>query len=162
MTRNVIPSPVEEDGIVYVMSGFRGNALQAIRLQGASGDITGTDAILWQMDRDTPYTASPLLYDGTLYFLKVNSHILSAVDAKSGKRHYQKRLDALSDVFSSPVGAAGRVYITGRRGKTVVLSAGPDFKVLATNSLDDDFDASMVAVDGEIYLRGKNLYRISE
>ena len=114
------------------------------------------------MDRDTPYTASPLLYDGTLYFLKVNSHILSVVDAASGKRHYQERLRALNDVFSSPVGAAGRVYVTGRQGTTVVLKADSELEVLATNSLDDAFDASMVVVDREIYLRGRNLYRISE
>ncbi len=162
MTRNVIPTPVEADGIVYVMSGFRGNALQAIRLEDARGDITGSDAILWEMDRDTPYTASPLLYDGTLYFMKRNSHVLSVVDAASGERHYQERLGSLNDVFSSPVGAAGRVYVTGRQGTTVVLEGGSVYKVLATNSLDDEFDASMVVVDREIYLRGKNLYRISE
>ena len=162
MTRNVIPSPVEAGGIVYVMSGFRGNALQAIRLEGARGDITGTDAILWEMDRDTPYTASPLLYEDMLYFVKVNTHILSVVDARSGERHYQERLESLRDVFSSPVGAAGRVYVTGRQGTTVVLDAGPELQILATNSLDDDFDASMVVVDREIYLRGRNLYRISE
>ena len=44
----------------------------------------------------------------------------------------------------------------------MVLEAGQEFKVLATNALDDAFDASMVVVDDEIYLRGKNLYRISE
>ncbi len=162
MTRNVIPAPVEANGIVYVMSGFRGNALQAIRLFEARGDITGSEAILWEMDRDTPYTASPLLYQSTLYFLKVNSNILTVVDARSGEQHYRQRLEALADVFSSPVAADGRVYVTGRQGTTVVLASGLEPKVLATNSLNDYFDASMVVVDGEIYLRGRNLYRISE
>lgn len=162
MTRNVIPSPVEANGVAYVMSGFRGSALRAIRLDAAHGDISGSDAVLWKMDRDTPYTPSPLLYQGVLYFMKVNSNILSVVDAASGERYYQQRLEALNDVFSSPVGAAGRVYITGRRGTTVVLASGPESRVLAANSLDDAFDASMVVVDHEIYLRGRNLYRISE
>ena len=162
MTRNVIPVPVEAHGVVYVMSGFRGNALQAIQLEAARGDITGSDAILWQMDRDTPYTPSPLLYRGTLYFMKVNSNILSVVDARSGEVHYQERLAALGDVFSSPIGAADRVYVTGRDGATVVLAGGPELDILATNSLDDVFDASMLVVDREIYLRGRNLYRISE
>jgi outer membrane protein assembly factor BamB len=31
MTRNVIPTPVAGDGILYAMSGFRGSALQAIK-----------------------------------------------------------------------------------------------------------------------------------
>ncbi|MCB1033879.1 MAG: PQQ-like beta-propeller repeat protein, partial [Acidobacteria bacterium] len=62
MTVNTIPSPVEKDGTVYVMSGFRGNALQAIRLEGARGDLAGTPHITWSFDRDTPYVPSPLLY----------------------------------------------------------------------------------------------------
>lgn len=53
MTRNVIPNPVYGDGILYVMSGFRGNALLAIDLARAKGDITGTDVILWTYNQDT-------------------------------------------------------------------------------------------------------------
>ena len=67
---NPIPSPVAADGMVFVTSGFRGNNLKAIRLADARGDITGSSAIAWTLDRDTPYVPSPLLYDGILYFLK--------------------------------------------------------------------------------------------
>ena len=55
LTMNAIPSPVAEDGIAYLMSGFRGNDLKAIRVAGASGNIDDTDAILWTLNRDTPY-----------------------------------------------------------------------------------------------------------
>ena len=73
-----------------------------------------------------------------------------------------QRLDAVPNVFASPVGAAGRVYIPGREGETLVIKHGPKFEVLATNSLDDGFDASPALVDGEIYLRGyKSLYCIA-
>ena len=66
-------------------------------------------------------------------------------------------------VYSSPVGAGGRVYVTGREGTTVILERGPEFKVLSTNQLEDGFDASPAVVDKEIYLRGRRyLYRISE
>ena len=62
---------------------------------------------------------SPLLYDDILYFLKTNNGLLSAFDAASGKPHYQlQRLDKAPNVFSSPVGANGRVYIAGREGTT--------------------------------------------
>ena len=70
------------DGIVYVTSGYRGNNLQAIRLADARGDIAGTGAIVWQLDRDTPYVPSPLLYDDTLYVLKSNDGILSAFEIR--------------------------------------------------------------------------------
>ncbi len=163
-TMNPIPSPVHADGLVYVMSGFRGNNLQAIRLADARGDIASTDAIVWQLDRDTPYVPSPLLYDDVLYFLKSNDGILSALDPATGEPHYAlQRLRETPNVFSSPVGAAGRVYITGRDGATLVIRQGPRYEVLAVNELDDGFDASPALVDNELYLRGhRYLYKIAE
>jgi outer membrane protein assembly factor BamB len=154
-TMNAIPSPVAANGVVYVMSGFRGNNLKAIRLSGARGDLTGTPAIVWEINRDTPYVPSPLLYDDILYFLKTNNGLLSAFHAPTGKPHYQlQRLDKVPNVFSSPVGAAGRVYIAGREGTTLVFKHGPTFEVLAENVLDDGFDASPALVEGEMFLRG--------
>ena len=156
VTMNPIPSPVFGDGLVFVMSGFRGNKLHAIRVADAS--------IAWSLDRDTPYVPSPLLYDGVLYFLKTNSGILSALDAKTGAPHYQlQRLDGVPNVFASPVGARGRVYLPGREGVTLVIKHGPTYEVLAKNKLDDGFDASPALVDGEILMRGQQfLYNIAE
>ena len=164
VTMNPIPSPVAADGMVFVTSGFRGNNLKAIRLVDAQGDLTGSKAIVWTLDRDTPYVPSPLLYNGILYILKTNSGILSAFDAKSGTAHYQvQRLQGMDEVFSSPVGAAGRVYITDRHGTTLVLRNAPKYEILARNTLDDGFDASPALVDNEIYMRGyKHLYAIGE
>jgi len=162
-TMNPIPSPVYEKGVVFLMSGFRGNNLKAIRLADAKGDLTGSKAIVWEINRDTPYVPSPLLYDGILYFLKTNSGILSAFDAQTGKPHYQvQRMAELGEVFSSPVGAQGRVYVTGRDGVTLVLRNSPKYEVLAKNTLDDGFDASPALVENMMYMRGyKFLYAIS-
>jgi outer membrane protein assembly factor BamB len=163
VTESPIPSPVAGEGMVVVASGGRsGNKLQTIRLAGARGDISGTGAIAWTRDRDTPHVPSPLLYDGILYLLKGNLGILSAFDVRSGSPYYElQRLDQITEAFSSPVGAAGRVYVTSRDGTTLVLRHGPTFEVLARNTLDDGFDASPALVDREIYLRGtKYLYRI--
>ena len=164
-TMNVIPSPVFGNGMVFIMSGFRGNNLKAIKLADAKGDISATGAIAWQLDRDTPYVPSPLLYDNILYFLKTNNGLLSAFDAASGKPHYQVQriAKAPGEVFSSPVGADGRIYITSRDGVTTVLKHGPAYEVIAENTLDDGFDASMALVDNEIFLRGyKYLYAIRQ
>jgi outer membrane protein assembly factor BamB len=164
MTQNVIPSPVFGDGLVFLASGFRGNALQAIRLAAAKGDVSGTDAIAWTYDRDAPYVPTPLLYKGLLYFLKTNSNILSCLDAQTGKVHYSKqRLDGINGVYASPTAVGDRVYILGRDGTAVVLRPGPEFEVLAVNELDDGFDASPALAGSEIFLRGrKHLYCISE
>ncbi|HIE92235.1 MAG TPA: hypothetical protein EYQ83_04975, partial [Acidobacteria bacterium] len=163
-TMNAIPSPVHADGIVYVMSGYRGSNLQAIRLSDARGDIAGTDAILWQLDRDTPYVPSPLLYGNALYVIKSNDGILSVFDPVTGTPHYQlQRLAGVPNIFASPVGAAGRVYIAGRDGTTLVIAHGPRYEVVASNTLDDGFDASPAIVGDELYLRGAQfLYKIAE
>jgi outer membrane protein assembly factor BamB len=123
-----------------------------------------TSAIVWTLDRDTPYVPSPVLVDGILYFLKSNSGILSAVDAKTGTPHYQnQRLDDVPNMFASPVSAQGRIYFPGREGTTLVIKSGPTFEALAKNVLDDGFDASPALVDNEIYLRGyKYLYAIAQ
>ena len=163
LTMNPIPSPVAVDGLVILTSGFRGNDLQAIRLADARDNVTGSPAVAWTLDRDTPYVPSPLVYDGILYLLKSNSGILSAFDAATGKPHYQvQRLEATPNVFASPVAAAGRIYIPGQGGTTVVLKTGPSFEVLAANTLDDGFNASPALVGDTIYLRGhKYLYAIA-
>jgi outer membrane protein assembly factor BamB len=163
LTMNPIPSPVHDDGLVFLMSGFQGNDLRAVRVGEAKGNIDGTSAVAWSFDRDTPYVPSPIISDGILYFLKTNSGILSAFDAKTGKPHYQnQRLDGLPNVFASPVAAKGRLYFTGREGATMVVRSGPTFEVLAKNQLDDGFDASPALVGREIILRGnKFLYNIA-
>jgi outer membrane protein assembly factor BamB len=163
LTMNPIPSPVHTNGLVILTSGFRGNDLQAIKLAEAKNNVTGTPAVVWTLDRDTPYVPSPLLYDNILYLLKSNNGILSAFDATTGKPHYQvQRVEAVPNVFASPVAAAGRIYIAGQQGATAVVKAGPTFEVLATNKLDDGFNASPALVDDAIYLRGsKYLYCIA-
>jgi outer membrane protein assembly factor BamB len=163
MTANAIPTPVYADGLVFLTSGFRGNALMAVKLAEARGDITNSPAVVWRYDRDTPYVPSPLLYGEELYFLKSNNGILSAFEAKTGKKLYgEQRLEGVPNVYASPVGAGGRIYVAGRDGGVAVVQQGPEFKLLALNRLDDGFDASPVPVDDELYLRGrKYLYRIS-
>ncbi len=164
MTRNVIPSPVAANDMVYVMSGFRGNALQAIHLSKAKDNIAGSKALVWTLDRDTPYTPSPLLYDDMLYFLKRNDGILACFNANTGDEHFSRqRLEGIEGVYASPVGAGGRIYIASRNGSTQVIKHDTQYEVLAINTLDDGFSASPAVVDKELYLRGeKNLYCIAE
>lgn len=163
LTRNVIPNPVFANGILYIMSGFRGSALMAIEISKAKGDITGSDAILWTYNQDTPYTPQPLLMNNKLYFLRVNNGFLSCIDARTGEPIYSKQnLKDISTLYSSPTGVNGRLYIAA--GKTVmVIKGGDEFEVLASNKLDDDFHASPVITGNLLILRGfENLYCFSE
>jgi outer membrane protein assembly factor BamB len=164
MTANVIPCPVASDGMVYCMSGFRGNALRAIDLSKAKGDITNsTEAIKWQFNQDTPYTPSPVLANGKLYFLKENRGSLTCLDAADGKVNYAlQKLEGTGSIYSSPTGAGDKIYIAGEKGLTYVIKQGAQFEVMAKNQLEDGFHASPVIVGNDLYLRGfKNLYCIS-
>jgi len=164
LTRNPIPSPVHEDGLVILTSGFGGNDLRAVRVAQARGVIDGTPAVAWSLDRDTPYVPSPVIANGVLYLLKSNSGVLSTFDVKTGTPHYRnQRLSGVPNVFSSPVATPDRVYFTGREGTTIVLRTGPDYEVLATNTLDDEFDASPALAGSDMYLRGHTyLYALAE
>ncbi len=164
LSANIVASPVAGNGMVYAASSYDKQAMVAIRLDGARGDITGTDQVMWTRTRGTPYVPSPLLYGDALYFLHHYRGILSRVNAKTGEeRHGPFRLGGIRNVYASPVGAAGRVYITDRDGTTLVISHGDIPRVLALNRLQDSFSASAAVVGRELFLRGqRNLYCIVE
>ena len=61
MTMNTIPSAVHRNGMVYLMSGFRGNMLQAVALAEAEGELEGSKAVRFTHERHTPYVPSPVL-----------------------------------------------------------------------------------------------------
>lgn len=164
LTQNVIPTPVYDDGIVYLMSGFRGASLKAIRLSEAKGDISESAALLWKFEKDTPYVPSPLLYEGALYFFENNRAVMTSLSAMDGAVRYgPHRLEGLRMIYASPVAASGRVYVVDRDGKMLVMDKGAEPKILASNALEDSFDASPAIAGKELFLRGhKSVYCIAE
>ncbi len=164
LSRNVVASPVAANGLVVVGGSYDWQKMMAIRLEGARGDLTGTGAIAWNRDRHAPYVPSPLLAGGRLYFLKHSHAFLMALDVATGEELYGPlRIRGLHNVFASPVGAAGRVYVVSREGTTAVVAGGDEPELLAVNRLDDAFSASPAVVGKELYLRGQeHLYCIAE
>ena len=164
LSRNVVASPVAANGMVYAGSSYNTKAMLAIRLKGASGDITGTQQVAWTRSRETPYVPSLLLYKDSLYFLShYQGNVLSRLHAPSGETRHRLRLFGVRDVYASPVAAADRVYITDRYGSTAVISHDDNPKLLAINRLDDSFSASAALIGNELFLRGeRSLYCIAE
>jgi outer membrane protein assembly factor BamB len=157
---NVVASPVAADGYVYVANSYDTRALLAIRLDKAKGDVTGTEAVAWRRERDTPYVPSPVLDGGSLCFLKHYQGVLTCVDARTGETRFgPRRLPGIRNVYASLAAAAGRIYVVDRSGTAVVLGRGEELEVLARNTLDDSFSASPAIVGNELFLRGeKHLY----
>ncbi len=152
LTNNCTPCPIVVDDTVYVMSGYEGHSLLAIPITG-KGDVT--DQIKWKTTRGTPYVPSPILYDDQLYFTQSNQGILTSLKIADGSEVIERtRVPNLGDVYASPVGANGRIYLLGRKGTTVVIEHGSEFKVLATNQLNDNFHASPALAGNQIFVRG--------
>lgn len=163
LSSNIVASPVAAGGVVYAGSSYDTRAMLAIKLDGAKGDITGTNQVLWSRRRGTPYVPSPLLYGDTIYNLQHYQGVMVLINVKTGNDQSEPfRMAQIRDVYASPVGAAGRIYVTSRDGVTQVMSHEATPKMLATNRLDDSISASAALVGRELFLRGeKSLYCIA-
>ena len=150
--------------MLFAGSSYEKKAFLAIKLDRAKGDISGSDRIAWTRNRGTPYVPSPLLYGDSLYYLTHYQGILTRVEAATGvDKPGAMRLGSMGNIYASPVAGGGRVYVTDLDGKTIVISHQDPPKVLAVNTLDDEFAASAAIVGRELFLRGKKyLYCIAE
>ncbi|HYT69210.1 MAG TPA: PQQ-binding-like beta-propeller repeat protein [Vicinamibacterales bacterium] len=94
-------------------------------------------AACFSIPNGSPYTSTPLVYDGLVYICTDNG-ILSAYDAKTGERIYRSRVSPNAAGFSaSPVAAAGRIYLASEDGDVFVVKAGRQFELLATNPMGE-------------------------
>ena len=119
LTGNVGPSPVAQDGIVYLMGGYPRQQSVAVRA-GGKGDVTQT-RILWN-SRDSSYIPSPVLHDGNLYWVS-DQGIANCVDAKTGKNLWTKQLG--SGIGQSAISYAvnGKQYIAVVVGRSASMPA---------------------------------------
>ncbi len=154
----IIASPVASDGMVYAPT--RQKPLLALR-GGGSGDVT-TSHLVWKWDQrygtDVPTPAC----DGRRFYMVDDRGNATCLDAKTGAILWGPERVTNDIVSASPLVADGKLYITTELGDTLVLSAGPEFKLLSTNLLDDEYTLSSLAVSGDrLYLRSStHLYCI--
>jgi outer membrane protein assembly factor BamB len=163
MTVNPIPSVLRYGDAVIAVSGYRGGEAVSIPLS-SDGDVGAEGRVNWRHQAGTPYVPSPILVGDQLYFTGANANVLTVLDAATGKPvRAAERLPGVRQFYASPIFAGGRLYFTDRDGVTVVLKPGARLEVVATNKLDDPVDASPVAVDNQLFLRGdKFLYCIEQ
>jgi outer membrane protein assembly factor BamB len=144
-------SPVYANGLVYFDSG-RGGPGTAVAPTGA-GDVSSTH-VKWSLDPMPKDMASPIIVDGRLYRL-ARLGVLKCYQLASGRLLYSGRLDGLSSTWASPIAdPAGRIYFANA-GKSYVIQAGPQFKILAANDLHDGSHPSPAVAGGRMYLAGK-------
>ena len=82
MSQNPTSSPVADGNVVFIGNTFKGNVLQAIRFEAATGDLTQKSNLLWTNNQGASYVPTPVIADGKIYFLRNSTGVLSCVDAK--------------------------------------------------------------------------------
>jgi outer membrane protein assembly factor BamB len=171
MSAVTVPTPFAAEGLLYIASGNNNSPLRpvyAIR-PGASGDITlradarSNDFIVWSRPRAAPYVTSPLVYEGLLYVLLDNG-FLAAYDALRGEEVYgKKRISTGMATFTaSPWAYDGNIFCLAESGETYVVQAGPAFRLLYVNDLDEAAFATPASAGDSIIIRTlTRLYRIA-
>src|SRR5947209_15148236 len=172
MSSIAIPTPFAKHGLLYVTSGYVGDQVRpvwAIR-PGASGDIslkgdeTGNQSVAWYQKQAGPYNPSPLVY-GDYYYTLLDRGFFTAHDARTGKEIYGKqRIDPAAAAFTaSPWAYNGKIFALSEDGDTFIIQAGPEFKVLGKNTLDELSMATPAIYRSSLILRtASKLYRIQK
>jgi outer membrane protein assembly factor BamB len=167
-----IPAPFSRFGLLYISSGYVGDALRpayAIR-PGASGDIslkpgeTSNQFIVWSSPTGAPYNPTPVIY-GDVYYTLFDRGFFTGHDARTGKEIYgRQRITAEASGFtSSPWAYNGKIFAMSEEGDAYVIQAGPEFKVLGKNSLNEMTLATPAVSRGSLIVRtASKLYRITK
>ncbi len=139
----IVASPVAVDGMIYAPT--RNRPLLAL---SAGGTAAGPPVVTWKWDeRGGPDVPTPVC-DGRLFYMVDDSGMATCLDAKTGEVHWGPRRTVSGTVSSSPILADGKIYITNEEAITVVLKAGREFEVLASNELDGTYTLSSPVTDG--------------
>lgn len=158
-----VPTPVFANGLIYIHGSHgRYQPIFAIRPE-ARGDITlGTDPdslsnqyIVWSIKRGGAYMPTNLVYGDYLYNLRMNGN-LSCYNALTGELVYRNRIPESSGITASGVASRGNLYYATEQGDVFVVAAGPDFRILSRNRLEDLIMASPAISEDMIFLRTRH------
>ena len=177
-----IPQPFSAHGLLYVTSGYVGDAVRpvfAIR-PGADGDITlqedqqSNEHIVWYNDTAGPYNPTPLVY-GDYYFTLLDRGFFTVHDAKTGEELYfteqqmrdqevRRRVARGSGGFTaSPWAYNDKIFVLSEDGDTYAIDTADHFRVVATNSLDEVAMSSPAIANGSLFIRTRShLWRLTD
>ncbi|HEY2573963.1 MAG TPA: PQQ-binding-like beta-propeller repeat protein [Verrucomicrobiaceae bacterium] len=170
MSKLTIGTPFAAHDLLYVGSGYFQDGVRGLFAikPGASGDITpdfssgAGEAFAWFNMKAAPYNPTPLVYGDHLYVL-YDHGMLSCYDARTGRPFYEKqRLDTPGGFTASPWAHDGKIFCLSERAETVVVPAGPEFKVIARHALEPEPCLATPALVGDSVLirTASKLYRI--
>lgn len=157
-----VPTPVIAHDLIFITNAHGPKSPIYALHPSASGDVTlasgqtSSASVVWSESRGGNYMQTPLVVGDYLYCCLDNG-VVTCIEAKTGKRIYRQRLGAGNTGFtSSGVAADGKLYFTSEEGDVHVVKAGPEFQVLATNSLGETCMATPAISEGTLFFRTRS------
>jgi outer membrane protein assembly factor BamB len=159
---NAIPSPLTDGELVFVGAGYPKKITMALKLGGA-GQLKEGEGVAWTYGKGTAYVPSAILFNGIFYLMN-DKGLMTALDAKTGKVHYEGgRVPVPATFMASPVAFGDYILLTSEDGDTYVIKAGPKHEVVRTNSLGEPVYTSPAIADDKLFIRAdKHLYAIGK
>lgn len=156
----VLASPVISGEVGVAFTGWVNGPTIGFKL-GGSGDVTASNR-LW-LEKQSQRIGSAVVVGGRLFIVNAGPGTAQCIECQTGKVLWTGRLDGGAS-WGSVVMAAGRLYVTSRRGVTTVFRPDPEkLDILAMNDLGEPSNATPAISDGQIFLRtDKHLYCIAE
>jgi outer membrane protein assembly factor BamB len=138
-----IPTPITGDKLIYFNSAHgKFSPVMAIKtnvtgtVQFPEKDTTNAGYLQWIKMRGGSYMGTMLLYNGLLYNAAWNGKLI-CYDAQTGKEIYNEKVGKGNSYTASPVAADGIIYITDNDGMVYSVQAGPEYKLLGQNPLNE-------------------------
>lgn len=146
--------PIFVDDVLYMGTGFARPSVYAIRVDGATGDLTDTH-VKWMYHKSMPKTPSPNFVNGNVITLE-DAGRLQSLDAETGEKRW---MEPLMGMFSASPVQVGEdlLYIVSEEGLCYVIRVGDDgCEIISQIEMEEETLATPAIVDNFIYLRTRH------
>ena len=152
---NPVACPVADSQRLYLSGPTHTLAVALDRLGGAGSPV------VWQTEHlDGPECATPVLHR-RLLFMVSDTGTVCCLQAATGRRLWEHSF--ARQHYASPLAVGDRILFPDTAGKTRVLAAAPQYRLLATNDLGEPISASPAPAGGRLFVRtGRALWCLEQ
>ncbi len=156
-----IPTPIVSGDLIYFNSAHgKESPIYAIQTN-AQGDITLKEGetfnnyVRWSIPRGGSYLQTMLVYGDYLYNCGWNG-MVTCYNATTGAEIWSHRAGSGNSYTASPVASDGKIYVIDDKGIVNVLTAGPEYILLAENPLGEESMVAPALTEDIIFFRTLN------
>jgi outer membrane protein assembly factor BamB len=162
MALRTVASPLYSDGLFIANSGDGSGARHLIAVKVDDKGESPKAQLVWEWSKQRPFPYVPTMLTRDKYLFFVNDHgEAGCCLAKTGEILWKEKLGGT--VSASPILIQDRIYAIDEAGTVYVFQAGPTYKQLAKNNVDDTVYATPAVADNRLFIRGqRHLYCISK